>query len=679
VLAAQRHARIAFAAADARQKRRRRCAAAASAPSPPAAADPQQNKAKKVVAVVGGGVGGLCTAAILAREAGHRVVVLEQSAEGPAGGRCQGEWLEAAPPSSGGGGVARKFRFDTGPSLLLLPDAYRRAFARMLGVAEDEALDAAGLELRRVGPDAAYRVFFTSPAGGGREGAPPRHLDLLYDEDAMAAQLDARQQQAGGAAAAARTPSSSSSSAAAYRAWLRDARRMLDAGFDAFIARDFGSRSDGLPRALLRMLDLRVLLPLLLSGRLPSNVFEMLEPHAQALARRFPGDPDLQALLSFQDLYVGLSPQSAPGVFSLLAATELQDGVWYPVGGFGAVRDALVKAARGAGDVEVRTGARVRRVIVVGEGEGGGGGGGLACKVEGVEVEDVRTGQVTVLKADAVVCNADVPSAYALLSGGGGGGGEGRGGGSNPPAAAAAAASIAAYGQQVASELLAKGEYSAGVIAYYWCVEGGALTQLPQHSVFVRSSASPGEAARAWRRARSAGELDASPNFYVHCPARTDPTAVVGGGAGAGGGDSVMVLLPVANLQQEAFDGDLVAAGRRAILRALADALPGTLAEAGGAADLAERIAREEVRAPPEWQARHALAHGAAFGLSHGLNQLAAFRPALKDGRVRGFYCVGASARPGNGVPLVLTGAGLCADAVMADLEAAAVEAGGGG
>lgn len=35
-----------------------------------------------------------------------------------------------------------------------------------------------------------------------------------------------------------------------------------------------------------------------------------------------------------QDLYVGLTPYSAPAVFGLLAGTELTDGVWYPRGGF---------------------------------------------------------------------------------------------------------------------------------------------------------------------------------------------------------------------------------------------------------------------------------------------------------------------------------------------------------
>ncbi len=45
---------------------------------------------------------------------------------------------------------------------------------------------------------------------------------------------------------------------------------------------------------------------------------------------------------------MGLSPYEAPGVFSLLAATELTDGVWYPVGGFGQVRWPRPVAGRGA-------------------------------------------------------------------------------------------------------------------------------------------------------------------------------------------------------------------------------------------------------------------------------------------------------------------------------------------
>jgi phytoene desaturase (3,4-didehydrolycopene-forming) len=53
--------------------------------------------------------------------------------------------------------------------------------------------------------------------------------------------------------------------------------------------------------------------------------------------RKYFQDWRIRGLFSFQDLYVGLSPYSAPGVYSLLAGTELTDGVWYPRGGFGKV------------------------------------------------------------------------------------------------------------------------------------------------------------------------------------------------------------------------------------------------------------------------------------------------------------------------------------------------------
>ena len=50
-------------------------------------------------------------------------------------------------------------------------------------------------------------------------------------------------------------------------------------------------------------------------------------------------------------------------MFSLLAATELTDGVWYPRGGFGTVRDALEKIATKLG-VTLRTGTDVAEILL---------------------------------------------------------------------------------------------------------------------------------------------------------------------------------------------------------------------------------------------------------------------------------------------------------------------------
>lgn len=84
---------------------------------------------KKDVVVIGAGMGGMATAARLAKK-GYRVQVLE--AGDRHGGKCRTEWIDG-------------YAFDTGPSLLTLPAVYRDLFQRtgdVLGrVVELKAVD----------------------------------------------------------------------------------------------------------------------------------------------------------------------------------------------------------------------------------------------------------------------------------------------------------------------------------------------------------------------------------------------------------------------------------------------------------------------------------------------------------------------------------------------------------
>jgi len=63
------------------------------------------------------------------------------------------------------------------------------------------------------------------------------------------------------------------------------------------------------------------------------------------------------------------------------------------------------------------------------------------------------------------------------------------------------------------------------------------------------------------------------------------------------------------------------------------------------------------------------LFRGSAFGLSHNIQQLSFFRPWIRAPGVSNVYRVGSSTRPGNGVPLVMVGARLAAEAVVRDLD----------
>ncbi|KAK9823667.1 hypothetical protein WJX72_004529 [[Myrmecia] bisecta] len=471
-----------------------------------------------------------------------RVTLLEQNSE--VGGRAQSLHVDSC-------------RFDTGPSLLLFPDKYREAFAA-LGSALEEHVD-----VQRVQP-AAYRVFFGDNS----------RLDLLYDVQAMMQQLEAFEAGAG----------------AKYLAFLAQARAALEMGVDQFIDKDFTGWAD------LRRLP--GLLPLLTR----INLLDLLGQHDSRLSCYFK-DPRLRALFSFQDLYVGLSPYTAPAVFSLLAATELTDGVWYPMGGFGKVRDGLGRAAEACG-VVVRTGAEVTHIH---------------SSASGVSGVSLANGEF--LPADIVVANRDLPAAYPLLR--------------------------TAYGDAAHAQLASK-QYSAAVISYNWCLDKRA-DQLLHHNVFLSD-----QYEKSWHRARSPDQLQDRPNLYIHAPARTDPSAA------PAGSDSIMVLLPVANMQETGTDDyrELVDAGRDATLRTLQQA---------GIGNLRPHIKHERVISPPEWRQRYALQHGAAFGMAHGLDQLAVFRPPNKDSKVEGLYFVGASTRPGNGVPLVLISARLTAERILTD------------
>ncbi len=146
----------------------------------------------------------------------------------------------------------------------------------------------------------------------------------------------------------------------------------------------------------------------------------------------------------------------------------------------------------------------------------------------------------------------------------------------------------------------------------------------------------------------------------MHCPTRTDPSAA------PAGCDAITVLLPtpplpvgVSDAEAEALSDEWAAAGRASVVERLAR-LPGM-------SDWQQSIKHEATITPAQWRREFGLARGAVFGLASGLNQLSVLRPGPRHPRVRNLYFAGASARPGNGVPLVMCGARLTSEAIVRD------------
>jgi phytoene desaturase len=243
------------------------------------------------VVIVGAGLGGLSAALRLAG-AGRRVTVLER--ELVPGGRAGRLELEG-------------YRFDTGPTVLTMPDLIADAFACV-----DENLED-WIDLRRVEP--AYRAAF----------ADGSTMDVIADVDAMAVQI--------AAACGARE-------ADGYRRFVAFTRRLYALERQHFIDRNFDSPRDLLTPQLARLVAL--------------GGFRRLAPKVAGFLK----DPRLQRIFTFQSLYAGLSPYDALAIYAVIAYMDCVAGVWFPVGGVHAVPVAMAAVARKHG-VEIRYGVDV--------------------------------------------------------------------------------------------------------------------------------------------------------------------------------------------------------------------------------------------------------------------------------------------------------------------------------
>ena len=88
-----------------------------------------------------------------------------------------------------------------------------------------------------------------------------------------------------------------------------------------------------------------------------------------------------------------------------------------------------------------------------------------------------------------------------------------------------------------------------------------------------------------------------------------------------------------------------------------------------GIHDLEEHIKFEVNFTPLSWQKRYNLVKGSTHGLCHNLTQLGYFRPDFNHPTIDNLYFVGASTRPGTGMPTVMVSGRQSAQRIIDDLS----------
>jgi phytoene desaturase len=397
------------------------------------------------VAVVGAGPGGLATALLLAR-AGIRVTLFEKDAQ--VGGRTK--TVEAP------GG----YRFDIGPTFFLYPQILADIFSNCGERLEDH------VRLERLDPQ--YHLVFEGRDGATSEIRATGDLDRLEAEIARLAPEDAK---------------NTKKFFAENRTKLKYFKPVLEQAFHRFAS----MASPGMLRAL----------PYLHPGR---SVDRDLKRHF--------ADPRVRLAFSFQTKYLGMSPFRCPSLFTILSFLEYEHGVYHPVGGCGAVSEAMAGLCRRMG-VDVRLNADVERVTFEGE------------RASGVVVGGEA------FNADAVVINGDFAKVVRALV-------------------------PERHRPRWRDAKIASARLSCSTFMLYLGIEGSMPESLGHHTILLS------EGYERNIREITEGTLPMQPSLYVQHAGFTD------GGMAPPGHTALYVLVPVPNLK-----AGIDWAGIRASYRAL--------------------------------------------------------------------------------------------------------------
>lgn len=326
---------------------------------------------------------------------------------------------------------------------------------------------------------------------------------------------------------------------------------------------------------------------------------------ADKMMAGFMPDADLQRMLSFQTLYIGVSPKKGPSLYNIIPMIELLYGVWFIKGGMHTMAKGMAKVFQELGG-KIHYHAEVSEILIHNR------------RVRGLKVNGKN------LRTDYVVCNADFPYAMTEL-----------------------VKDRAARGKYT-PEKIKKMEYSCSCLVFYWGVKG-KYPDLAGHTFIISEDLDDN------LNSIFDGRRIKDPSVYLHVPSQLDASMAPQGNS------AFYVLIPVSELKtaQYQWTEENIDYYRQKAIAALENL--------NGLKGIGEKIEVEKFFTPEDFKEHFHAYRGATFGLQPTFGQSNHLRPQAKARYCEGLYFAGSSIHPGAGVPIVIESGKICAEELRRD------------
>lgn len=327
---------------------------------------------------------------------------------------------------------------------------------------------------------------------------------------------------------------------------------------------------------------------------------------AENLLKKYIKDERMRQMISFQTLYIGISPAKGPSLYTIIPMIEFLYGIWFIKGGMHTMATAMERLFLELGG-EIKFNSEVEQIVI----EDG--------KATGVSVD----GEIR--HSDLVMCNADFPYAMKNLI-------------KEPQ-----------YKGKYTDKKIDDMDYSCSCFVLYLGMDK-KYPEVENIHNFVFSEDLDKNIKQIFN-----GETIEDPSLYMYIASKKDKSMA------PEGKDGIYVLMPISDLKTMKYEWtDEVAAMYREKMLLKLKNLPGM-------ADIEEEIVTETMITPLDFESQYNAYNGATFGLRPTLTQSVHMRPQSKATHCDNLYFTGSSTHPGAGVPIVLLSSKIAVGELLKD------------